>query len=120
MVECAGLEIRYTVSPYRGFESLLLRHTSRKFGAPGPVLLSDPTSRPTKQEQQARGLGLLLGCCMRARIALDPREALFSRPNPPGMMSRVQAGFGLGTVASPIRLQVLGAVRHQCSELLLV
>ncbi len=25
MVECAGLEIRYTVSPYRGFESLLLR-----------------------------------------------------------------------------------------------
>lgn len=28
MVECAGLEIRYTVSPYRGFESLLLRqHT---------------------------------------------------------------------------------------------
>lgn len=27
MVECAGLEIRYTVSPYRGFESLLLRQT---------------------------------------------------------------------------------------------
>ena len=25
MVECAGLEIRYTVLPYRGFESLLLR-----------------------------------------------------------------------------------------------
>ena len=25
MVECAGLEIRYTVIPYRGFESLLLR-----------------------------------------------------------------------------------------------
>ena len=25
MVECAGLEIRYTVMPYRGFESLLLR-----------------------------------------------------------------------------------------------
>ena len=25
MVECAGLEIRYTVFPYRGFESLLLR-----------------------------------------------------------------------------------------------
>jgi hypothetical protein len=25
VVECAGLEIRYTVSPYRGFESLLLR-----------------------------------------------------------------------------------------------
>ena len=25
MVECAGLEIRYTVPPYRGFESLLLR-----------------------------------------------------------------------------------------------
>ena len=27
MVECAGLEIRYTVIPYRGFESLLLRQT---------------------------------------------------------------------------------------------
>jgi hypothetical protein len=26
VVECAGLEIRYTVLPYRGFESLLLRH----------------------------------------------------------------------------------------------
>lgn len=26
VVECAGLEIRYTVSPYRGFESLPLRH----------------------------------------------------------------------------------------------
>ena len=25
MVECAGLEIRYTGLPYRGFESLLLR-----------------------------------------------------------------------------------------------
>jgi hypothetical protein len=25
VVECAGLEIRYTVIPYRGFESLLLR-----------------------------------------------------------------------------------------------
>jgi hypothetical protein len=25
VVECAGLEIRYTVLPYRGFESLLLR-----------------------------------------------------------------------------------------------
>ena len=26
VVECAGLEIRYTVIPYRGFESLSLRH----------------------------------------------------------------------------------------------
>ena len=26
MVECAGLEIRCTVMPYRGFESHLLRH----------------------------------------------------------------------------------------------
>jgi hypothetical protein len=25
VVECAGLEIRYTVIPYRGFESLPLR-----------------------------------------------------------------------------------------------
>ncbi len=29
MVECAGLEIRYTGLPYRGFESLLLRHVNR-------------------------------------------------------------------------------------------
>ena len=27
VVECAGLEIRYTVIPYRGFESLSLRHS---------------------------------------------------------------------------------------------
>ena len=35
MVECAGLEIRYTVSPYRGFESLLLRqgHKAPQVGA---------------------------------------------------------------------------------------
>ena len=26
VVECAGLEIRYTVIPYRGFESLPFRH----------------------------------------------------------------------------------------------
>lgn len=29
MVECAGLEIRYTVIPYRGFESLLLRQNKK-------------------------------------------------------------------------------------------
>lgn len=36
VVECAGLEIRYTVIPYRGFESLLLRQTASNdapFGA---------------------------------------------------------------------------------------
>ena len=30
MVECAGFEIRYTVPPYRGFESLPLRHSARR------------------------------------------------------------------------------------------
>src|SRR3954471_12098162 len=29
VVECAGLEIRYTVIPYRGFESLPLRQDGR-------------------------------------------------------------------------------------------
>ena len=30
VVECAGLEIRYTVIPYRGFESLPFRHPMKK------------------------------------------------------------------------------------------
>ena len=29
-VECDGLEIRYTVFPYRGFESLSFRHSHQK------------------------------------------------------------------------------------------
>jgi hypothetical protein len=33
VVECAGLEIRYTVLPYRGFESLSLRQTIDKKAA---------------------------------------------------------------------------------------
>ena len=45
VVECAGLEIRYTVIPYRGFESLSLRHSFqagriplRHFKSPGKGL----------------------------------------------------------------------------------
>jgi hypothetical protein len=41
VVECAGLEIRYTVLPYRGFESLLLRQ--------GPVH-TGPTKSPKAAE----------------------------------------------------------------------
>ena len=49
MVECAGLEIRYTVSPYRGFESLLLRQ--------GPV--HRVQGRPRKQQRALRNQGPL-------------------------------------------------------------
>jgi len=43
VVECAGLEIRYTVLPYRGFESLLLRQSDSSdcftsSHAPAPAL----------------------------------------------------------------------------------
>lgn len=46
MVECAGLEIRYTVSPYRGFESLLLRHKLKRHAGFSPMALFYSLSYP--------------------------------------------------------------------------
>ena len=47
MVECAGLEIRYTVLLYRGFESLSLRQQAKKDGPSRPVLLFYPSIYPS-------------------------------------------------------------------------
>jgi hypothetical protein len=40
VVECAGLEIRYTVIPYRGFESLPFRQVIIQIKALGPFFVS--------------------------------------------------------------------------------
>ena len=80
MVECAGLEIRYTVIPYRGFESLLLRHSQRALATKSRARFSFPTA--------------LVGLCRQPRGMLRcfvcaSADRLHER------MDQVQAGTGI-------------------------
>ena len=107
MVECAGLEIRYTVLPYRGFESLLLRQSTRPSTARGSLGLfiqgSLLMSRWLHTLRLWRGLlMLMLGAVLYLALA----------PNPPqsgtlgwDKLNHVLAFVALGSVAR------LGVVR---------
>lgn len=49
-VECDGLEIRYTVFPYRGFESLSFRHVA--FFVPIKIIGQSPTMAENSRRKQ--------------------------------------------------------------------
>ena len=59
MVECAGLEIRYTVPPYRGFESLSLRQ---------PTFFEAHVSMADARSKQITGNVGLYYCCYRLSL----------------------------------------------------
>ncbi|MEY2618109.1 MAG: hypothetical protein RL522_1111, partial [Pseudomonadota bacterium] len=64
MVECAGLEIRYTGLPYRGFESLLLRQNK-----------TFQLSQSCCQALRAPHLARLFACALADSLAND-RDSL--------------------------------------------
>ena len=68
MVECAGLEIRCTVMPYRGFESHLLRHVVKASENQGPFSCPRPVCPPLR----ASDCQCAAPCMDRIKLATRP------------------------------------------------